>query len=260
MPALTPIYTAENVKFAYQIRWAMTLFTSGTRPMESTLDPVVSALELDGIRVLSHRYAEPSMVQLTLSVKPHLSPQTIVQRVKGRLWYAWKDESLVKIEKKYSLRSYGTQEREIIEKYVAGQASHHTMATEKATALFEGLTLIDQAVELAKPLEISNSLLWYNLHIVLVHVERWRTVNERLLQAVRDMIRKVCKKYEWRLSRCGIVADHLHMALGANSQDAAEDVCLRLMNNLAFVHDMKPIYCYSAYVATFGEYDQRALQ
>ena len=98
----------------------MTLFTSGTRPMETTLEPVASALELDGIRVLSYRYAEPSMVQLTLSVKPHISPLTIVQRVKGRLWYAWKNESLVKIDKKYSLRSYGTQERKIVEQYVAG--------------------------------------------------------------------------------------------------------------------------------------------
>lgn len=260
MPNLTPIYTSENVKFAYQIRWAMTLFTLGTRPIESTLEPVASALELDGIRVLSYRYAEPSMVQLTLSVKPHLSPQTIVQRVKGRLWYAWQNEPLVKIDKKYSLRSYGTQERKIIEQYVSGQASHHTMATEKATALFEGLTFIDRAVELAKPLEIGNSLLWYNLHIALVHVERWRTVNKRLLEAVRDMIRTVCTKYQWRLSRCGIVADHLHLALGANSQDAVENVCLRLMNKLAFVHNMKPVYCHSAYVATFGEYDQRALQ
>ena len=160
MPDPTPLYTSENVKFAYQIRWAMTLFTSGTRPMETTLEPVASALELDGIRVLSYRYAEPSMVQLTLSVKPHISPLTIIQRVKGRLWYAWKNESLIKIDKKYSLRSYGTQERKIIEQYVAGQASHHPMATEKATALFEELTFIDPTVDLARPIEIGNSLLW----------------------------------------------------------------------------------------------------
>jgi REP element-mobilizing transposase RayT len=94
----------------------------------------------------------------------------------------------------------------------------------------------------------------------VVHAERWRTVNERLLHAVRDMVRKVCVKHHWRLYGCGIVADHLHLASGANSQDVVEDVCLRLMNGLAFVHDMKPVYCHSAYVATFGEYDQRALR
>jgi len=37
-------------------------------------------------------------------------------------------------------------------------------------------------------------------------------------------------------------------------------VVLKLMNNLAFVHSMKPVYQFSAYVATFGEYDQRALR
>ncbi len=260
MHDLSPLYTSENVNFAYQIRWAMTLFTSGTRPVQTTLEPVAIALELDGIRVLSHRYAEPSMVQMTLSVKPHLSAQAIVQRVKGRLWYAWKDQSQIKIDKKYSIRSYGTQERKIIERYVAGQASHHSMATEKSTAMFKELTFVDPAVELARPIEIGDSLLWYNLHIVLVHVERWRTVNKRLLEAVRDMIHRVCKKYHWRLSRCGIVADHLHLTLGANSQDVVQEICLRFMNNLAYVHDMKPVYCHSAYVATFGEYDQRALQ
>lgn len=260
MPNISPLYMPENVKFAYQLRWAMTLFTTGTRPVESTLEPVAHALELDGIRILSHRYAEPSMIQLTLSVKPHLSPQTIVQRVKGRLWYTWKEDSQVSIYKKYSLRSYGTQERTIIEQYVAGQAANHPMATEKAAALFEELTFQDPTVDLARPIEVGKSLLWYNLHIVLVHVERWRTVNKRLLEAVRDMIRRVCVKYHWRLSRCGIVADHLHLALGANMQDSVQDVVLRMMNNLAFVHEMKPVYCHSAYMATFGEYDQRVLK
>lgn len=259
MSSISPIYTKDNVKFAYQLRWAMTLFISGTWPIESTLEPVVSALEVDGIRVLSHRYAEPSMLQFTLSVKPSVSPQTIAQRVKGRLWYAWKDVASVKIDEKYSLRSYGTQERTIIEQYVAGQASHHPMATETATAMFDELNFIDAKVDLSTPIKIRDSLLWYNLHIVLVHGERWRTVDKRLLEAVRDMIRQVCVKKKWRLSRCGILADHLHLAMGANSKDSAEDICLRLMNNLAFVHRMKPVYSFSAYVATFGEYDQRAL-
>jgi hypothetical protein len=50
------------------------------------------------------------------------------------------------------------------------------------------------------------------------------------------------------------------LSLGASFADTVQDVVLKLMNNLAFVHSMKPVYQFSAYVATFGEYDQRALR
>jgi REP element-mobilizing transposase RayT len=260
MPDIRPIYTPANVTFAYQLRWAMTLFINGNRPPIESIAPVTEALESDGIRVLSHRYSEPEMLQLTLSTLPYVSPQTIAQRVKGRLWYAWQSLGDVSIEKHYALRSYGTQDRETIEAYIAGQAAHHPMATERASNLFRDVNFIDESVHLDKPLSISRSFLWFNLHIVLVHAERWRNVNESIIGSTQKMVRCVCKKYGWRLSRCGIVADHMHLSVGANVSDGVQDMVLKFLNNLAFVYDMKPVYMFSAYVATFGEYDQRALR
>jgi REP element-mobilizing transposase RayT len=260
MPDIRPLYTPANVTFAYQLRWAMTLFITGNRPPLDSIAAITQALETDGIRVLSQRYAEPDMLQLTLSTLPHVSPKTIAQRVKGRLWYAWQSSGDVAIEKHYALRSYGTQDRKRIEAYIAGQASHHPMATEKATNLFRDVNFIDEHVRLERPLSISHSLVWFNLHIVLVHTERWRNVNEAIIGSTQRMVRSVCKKYGWRLSRCGIVADHMHLSVGANVSDAVQDVVLKFMNNLAFVYDMKQVYQYGAYVATFGEYDQRALR
>lgn len=260
MPSPEPIYTSTNTAFAYQLRWAMTLFVDGQLPPIESVSSVAEALEPDGIRVLTRRYAEPNMLLLSLSTRPNLSPSTIVQRTKGRLWYRWKSHGEASVKKQYALRSYGSQEREIVEAYVAGQAAHHPMATERANELFDELQFIDWAVKLEKPIEVGRSLVWFNLHIVLVHVERWRTVQRELLLRVQKMVRSVCVKYGWRLSRCGIVADHLHIAVGANVGDAVEDVVLRLMNNLAYVHGMKPVYQFSAYVGTFGEYDQRALR
>jgi REP element-mobilizing transposase RayT len=260
MSDLKPIYTPQNVAFAYQLRWAMTLFTVGIRPPLESIAPVTQALETDGIRVLSQRYFEPSMLQLTLSTLPHVSPGTIVQRVKGRLWYALQSYGTIAIEKHYALRSYGTQERSVIEAYIASQATHHPMATDRANDLFTTVNWADPAIHLDEPIAIKESLLWFNLHIVIVHAERWRNVNKSTVHNVQKMIRSVCKKYGWRLSRCGIVADHLHLSLGASFADTVQDVVLKLMNNLAFVHSMKPVYQFSAYVATFGEYDQRALR
>lgn len=260
MSDLKPIYTPQNVDFAYQLRWAMTLFTIGIRPPIESIAPVTQALETDGIRVLSQRYCEPSMLQLTLSTLPHVSPGTIVQRVKGRLWYAWQSIGGITIEKKYALRSYGNQERAIIEAYIAGQAAHHPMATARADELFQSVNLVDETVRLDEPIAIDKSLLWFNLHVVIVHSERWRNVNESTVYNVQKMVRSVCTKYGWRLSRCGIVSDHLHLSLGATMMDTAQEIVLKLMNNLAFVYGMKPVYQFSAYVATFGEYDQRVLR
>jgi len=260
MPSPEPIYAAANVEFAYQLRWAMTMFIDGTLPPIGSLAPIEKALEADGIRVLSRRYAPPNMLQLILSTQPHLAPATIVQRTKGRLCYGWKAFANVSAKKQYALRSYGTQEREIIEAYIAGQSAHHPMATDRANELFDELSFSDPEVHLENPIKIERSLIWFNLHIVLVHAERWRTVNRDLLLRVQTMVQSVCKKYQWRLSRCGILAYHLHIALGANVGDSVEDVVLRLMNNLAFVHRMKAVYQFSAYVGTFGEYDQRAIQ
>jgi Transposase IS200 like len=260
MGDISPIYTPANVAFAYQLRWAMTMFINGIRPTLDSIAGVAQSLETDGIRVLSHRYSEPAMLQLTLSTLPHVSPQTIAQRVKGRLWYAWQSFGNNSIEKHYALRSYGTQERETIEAYIAGQADHHPMATTRALDLFREVNFLDESVHLAQPLSIGRSLVWFNLHIVLVHSDRWRNVSETLVGNTQKMVRSVCKKYGWRLSRCGIVADHMHLSVGANISDAVQDVVLKFLNNLAFVYDMRPVYQFSAYVATFGEYDQRALR
>jgi hypothetical protein len=49
MSDLNPIYTPQNVAFAYQLRWAMTLFTFGIRPPLESIAPVTQALETDGI-------------------------------------------------------------------------------------------------------------------------------------------------------------------------------------------------------------------
>ena len=37
------------------------------------------------------------------------------------------------------------------------------------------------------------------------------------------------------------------------------DVVLVLLNNMAFTQDMKPMFRYSFYVGTFGEYDRGAI-
>jgi hypothetical protein len=61
------------------------------------------------------------------------------------------------------------------------------------------------------------------------------------------------------LSRAGILPDHVHLTLGCPLDVAPSDVALAFLNNLAYVHGIKPMFQYGAFVGTFGEYDSGAV-
>ena len=76
---------------------------------------------------------------------------------------------------------------------------------------------------------------------------------------VHDMIVKSSEAKGYRLSRAGILADHVHLVLGCPIEAAPEEVALGFINNLAYVHGMKPIYQYGGFVGTVGEYTMKAM-
>ncbi len=96
---------------------------------------------------------------------------------------------------------------------------------------------------------------WYNLHIVIVHAERFREVREERLAARRVMILGVCQKQGYHLSRGGLVSDHVHLTLGGVPNQSPSEIALRFMNNLAYLDGMKHVFEFGYYVGTFGEYD-----
>jgi hypothetical protein len=61
------------------------------------------------------------------------------------------------------------------------------------------------------------------------------------------------------LKGAGIVANHLHLALGCGISQAPSEVAVCFLNNLAWVHGMQPIYKFSFYTGTFGNYDLGAI-
>lgn len=87
------------------------------------------------------------------------------------------------------------------------------------------------------------------------------------LSSVGEVRREVVEAYvarqlghHPRLSRAGILADHLHLTLGCRLDESPEDVALGYLNNLAYAHGMRPLFRYSYYVGTFGEYDMAAVR
>jgi len=83
---------------------------------------------------------------------------------------------------------------------------------------------------------------------------------EAVLLDSRAMMVKMAAKKRWRLSRIGILSDHYHILLGANVTESPANVALSIMNNLAHVHAMKPVFRFSYYVGTFGPYDRDAVR
>ena len=74
------------------------------------------------------------------------------------------------------------------------------------------------------------------------------------------MIIDSAKKHSWGLARIGLVTNHVHILLSINVTESPESAALCLMNNLAYVQQMKPVLLFSYYVGTFGEYDRAAIR
>jgi REP element-mobilizing transposase RayT len=260
MGTLQPIYTTENCRFAGPLRWGLTVFSRVPINDAVWCPDLTAALEADGIHLLGHRFSEPGTSQFSLSTLPHITPLLVVKHVKGRLQYLLRRSHPRGLQRNYALRSFGPATREAVEKYVADQLGHHRMADPRVQELLARFQIHHPDVDLSKHRSTSHGIYWYNLHVVVVHHERWVEVDERILQVVVDMIERVCRSEGFLLSRGGILPDHLHLALGCPIGMAPADVALAILNNLAYVHGMKAVLQFGAFIGTFGEYHQGAVR
>ncbi|WP_146393780.1 transposase [Allorhodopirellula solitaria] len=188
------------------------------------------------------------------------SPSEIVRSVKGRLQYLIRDSIPNAFRRNYHIQSTGEANSSVLGQYVAGQAEKHPLADDGVQARFQALQFHDEAVDLSKPTIGTYGQFLNSLQIVVENTENWHEVREHHLQRVRDVIVRACEKKQWRLSRIGLVSDHIHVLLGAGVTEAPQSVALSLMNNVAFVYDMKRILKFSCYVGTFGGYDRGAVR
>ncbi len=85
MPDLSPIYTLDNCRAAYQLNWSLTVFWHQAVSAADWLGALQAATEPDGVRVLEHRFADETTSQFLVSTKPAVSPHALVRSVKGRL-------------------------------------------------------------------------------------------------------------------------------------------------------------------------------
>jgi REP element-mobilizing transposase RayT len=258
---MQPLYTPANCKSAYEMRWSLALFaTSALPPADQWLPQLKAVVERDGVRILEHHFREPATQQFLVSTKPAVTPPAIVKSVKGRLQHLLQGINPQAFRRNFSATSVGEVRRKIVEAYVANQLGHHRMADERVQERLGLFQTNLPEVDLSQPQFSSHGRYLYNLHLVLVHNERWCNADEASLKATRDMFVRVATKKGHRPSRLAILADHLHATLGCGHAESPEEVALGYLNNLAFAHGMQPLYRFSYFVGTFGEYDLGAVR
>lgn len=258
---MKPLYTTSNCRAAYQLRWSLALFSmTALPPAETWTDALAQVLERDGVRLLETRFQPPGVWLFLLSTQPSVKPPQIAKSVKGRLQHLLMNSAPKAFRRNFSLTSIGDARRGEIESYVGSQLGHHGMADPRVQARFKEFQLVFPTVDLSAEQFSSHGRYVYSLHLVLVHESRWREIQENHLATTRDMFLKAVLHKGHRVSRLALLPDHLHATIGCGFEESPEEVALSYMNNLAFVHGMRPLFCESYYVGTFGEYDMKAIR
>ena len=119
-----------------------------------------------------------------------------------------------------------------------------------------GMQFYDASIDLSKPMVGTYGMYLNSMQIVLENTEGWHEVSDDRLNRVRRTLISAASKKSWRLSRIGLLSNHIHILLGAGATESPQTVALSLMNNIAYVYEMKPILKYSYYAGTFGSYDR----
>ena len=255
----TPIYTSDSCTPAYQLRWSLSLFAhADLPPAETWHESLAAATEGDSVRLLEHRFKPPNVWLFLLSTKPSVAPPQIIWSVKGRLQNLIRQTHPKAFRRNFSLTSIGDVKREAVEAYVADQLGHHRMADDRVQERLAQFQVTFPEVDLSQPAFSAHGQYIYNLHLVLVHQQRWCEVREDRLEATRDMIIRVAREKDHRLSRISLCADHLHLTMGCPYEASPAQVALGYLNNLAYAHGMAEVYRQGYYVGTFGQYDMGA--
>jgi REP element-mobilizing transposase RayT len=255
------IYTAANCKPAYQLRWSLAVFARvELPPVEDWSEALKGVMEQDGVRILECHQSGTNAYQFLLSTRPATTPSWIVQRVKGRLQYLLRERHPKAFRRNFSLTSLGNATRKVVEGYLSEQLGHHRMADPSVDARLASYQLQFPDIDLGQPVFSAHGRYIYNLHVAVVHAERWRQARENFLNATRDRVLLMARQKGHRLSRLAILADHLHLAMGAPHEQSPEDIALGYLNSLSDAHGMQLVYQFGYYVGTFGEYDMNAVR
>ena len=257
-----PLYRPEGLNPAYQIRYTWTGWPSGRLlPQVDVLDTVKPLWEQDGMRLLEHSWSEHE-VQLAFSARPEVCPVFVAARAKGRLQHALReaDVDFSGFSRKVAVRSVGDNTTAEVEAYIARQVGKAHFIDPQFHKMMEEFTVLCPEVDLSRPSESARGRYWYNLHVVLVVVERSRIADRQRLEIIRDGCFRIAAKKGHTIAALSAMPDHLHIALRGNIEHTPQEIALGFQNNLAYLLGQIPIWNAGFYAGTFSEYDMGAIR
>jgi REP element-mobilizing transposase RayT len=255
MPPPKPIYTPENCAAAYQLNWSYSIFWTKSPDTGDWFSELRQACDPDSIRILQHAFKPPNMSQFLISTTPDVSPQIVAQRVKGRLQHLIRAARPDAFRRNYSIRNIGSTREEKLSAYLASQLEHHPMADQRVQERFAEYQIYHPDVDLSIPRYTSHATYIWNLHLALVADGRYREIRHEVLASTRKMIETASRAKGHLLSRAALLSDHIHMTMGCHLNEAPGSVATAYMNNLAYAQGMAPVFKFSFFAGTFGEYD-----
>jgi REP element-mobilizing transposase RayT len=259
--SMNPIYTTDNTKAAYQLNWSVALF--GRQDLPATIhwiDRLREATEPDDVRILEHHSVKPNVIQFLVSTKPAIAPSQIVRSLKGRLQYLLRDTAPKLFRRNYSIRSVGAAKSGTLDRYVDRQTEKHPMADSNVQARLKALQFHDGAVDLDQIQTGTYGQYVNNVQVVLEMDGGWHEARKEVLVRIRNIIVSCAKNHGWKLSRIGLLSNHLHILIGSDVKETPAGVAMALMNNVAYVYEMKPVLKFSYYTGTFGRFDRAAVR
>lgn len=256
-----PIYTPQNCKPSFKLYWTLALFWRGIPvSAEHWLEELKPLTEKDGVRILEYRFKDGAVSQFLVSTSPEVSPGSVVRSVKGRLQHHIRIQVPKAFKGNYSIKSIGSAKLGAVQGYLDSQLKHHKITDPKVQEKLRKYQVNYPNVDLRLPRYSAHGQFIYNLHLVLVHGGRRRETRDDRLKKSCEMIQRTALKKGHLLSKARLLPDHIHLTLGCDVKESPEDVALGYMNNIAYVHEMKPLFQYSFYVGTFGGYDLGAIR
>lgn len=259
--SLRPIYLAESVSFAFQLRWSLSLFSHRRLPDPSEwYHELADRVAADQVRLLDVRLADDVVTQFLISTPPSVAPPDIVKSVKGRLQNLVHHTHSECFRRNFRLTSVGDPGCRQVINYVANQVEHHLSDYRLPMLDLNPFQLSYPYVDLSRPQFTAHGSYLYALHLVVEFARHAKLFDQDEFLFVRDMLVRASAKHRHRLARGGILPDHLHMALGPCFTWSPEQVALSYMNNVAYALGMNAVLRPSAYVGTFGPYNMRAIR
>jgi putative transposase len=257
-------YTDHNLCPAYKLRYSWSGFPAkGSEfpgsPPPSLLSETRSFWAQDGLHLLEHSWSH-SLIQLTFSTLPSVSPVHLAARAKGRLQHAMRmDDIAANFARNYSIRSLGENIRETVESYISDQVHKADLADPKYREGLQHCVVENHDLDLSTPTRTSSGVAWYDLHVVFVTADRFRIDSRSTAVKIRDASRRTAADNGYGLSRLSVMPDHMHMLVRGNPRESPQEISLSFQNRTEQAVGNFRLWQFGFYVGTVGDYSLKSI-